>query len=101
MQPVPTTSQEALAIFRDPASEDWERDHAAMMVTGLDEAVPDLVATAFDANISEALQQRVGECLAITWKRQGILHNADISGFTPAAREEIPFQRGEGPPFRG
>jgi hypothetical protein len=101
MQPVPKTSAEALAVFRDPNSEDWERDYAALMITSLDEALPDLVATARDATVGEALQQRAAQCLAIAWADRGILMTADISGFTPSARQEILFQRGEGPPFRG
>jgi hypothetical protein len=101
MQPVPQTAEEALFLFRDPASEDWERDYAAMMIKDLDEALPDLVATARDAKVSEALQQRAAECLAIAWNNRGILMTADISGFTPVARQEILFHRGEGPPFRG
>ena len=101
MQPVPQSAEEALAIFRDPASEDWERDYAAMMITQLDEALPDLVATARDPDASEALQQRAAECLAFAWRDRGILKSADITGFTPAALQEILFQRGEGPPFRG
>jgi hypothetical protein len=101
MQPVPQNAVEALAVFRDPVSEDWERDYAAMMITGLDEALPDLIATARDANVSAALQQRAAECLAFAWRDRGILKSADISGFTPVALQEILFQRGEGPPFRG
>ena len=101
MQPVPETAAEALAIFRDPASEDWERDYAAIMLSDYDEALPDLIATARDDSVSEALQQRVAECLAIAWRRRGVLETAEISGFTPMARQEILFHRGEGPPYRG
>lgn len=48
VQDVPQTPMEALRIFRNPESEDWERDYAAMMITSLEEALPDLVATARD-----------------------------------------------------
>ena len=101
MQPVPTSPEEALAIYRDPASEDWERDYAAAMITDLDEALPDLVALARNSDADEMLQQRAATCLANAWQDRGILMTADISGFAPAARQEILFQRGEGPPFRG
>lgn len=101
MQPVPATPMEALKVFRSPDSEDWERDYAALMITSLDEALPDLVATARDATVSEALQQRAAECLAIAWADRGTLMTADIAGFTPTARQEILFHRGKGPPFRG
>jgi hypothetical protein len=101
MQSIPQTAEEALAVFRDPVSEDWERDYAAMMITQLDEAIPDLVATARNPDVSEALQQRAAECLAAAWRNRGILKSTDISGFTPTALQEILFQRGEGPPFRG
>ena len=101
VQDVPQTPMEALRIFRNPESEDWERDYAAMMITSLDEALPDLVATARDPSASEALQQRAAECLAGAWRDRGLLMTADISGFTPIARQEILFHRGEGPPFRG
>ena len=101
MQPIPKTPLEALAIFRDPGSEDWERDYAAMLITQLDEALPDLIAVARDPEASQMLQQRAAECLANAWRDRGILMTADISGFTPCARQEILFQRGEGPPFRG
>ena len=101
MQPIPVTPAEALEVFRNPDSEDWERDYAAIMIISLDEALPDLVATARDARVSEALQQRAAECLAVAWRNRGKLMTADISGFTPAARQEILFHRGLGPPFRG
>jgi len=101
MQPIPETPMEALGVFRNPDSEDWERDYAAMMITSLDEALPDLVATARDVTASEALQQRAAECLAVAWRNRGMLMTADISGFAPAARQEILFHRGMGEPFRG
>ena len=101
MQPVPMTAQEALAIFRDRQSENWERDHAAMMIGGLDEALPDLIAVARDPEEDESLQQRAAECLANAWRDRGMLDTADIAGFTPVARQEILFQRGEAPPARG
>ena len=72
-----------------------------MMITSLEEALPDLVTTACDATASEALQQRAAECLAVAWRNRGTLMTADTSGFTPAARQEILFHRGMGPPFRG
>ena len=101
MQPVPHSPEEALAIFRDPASEDWERDYAARMIGVLDEALPDLAAMARDSEADEMLQQRAAECLANAWRDRGVLMTAAIEGFTPVARQEILFQRGEGPPFRG
>jgi len=101
MQPVPRTPDEALAIFRDPASEDWERDYAAAMITDLDEALPDLIAVARNADEDEMLQQRAATSLANAWRDRGTLMTADISSFTPVALQEILFQRGEGSPFRG
>jgi hypothetical protein len=97
MHPVPKTASEALAIFRDPTSKDWERDYAAMMITSLDEALPDLLAMARDSTASQALQQRAAECLAVAWRSRGLLMSADISGFTPVARQEMLFHRREGP----
>ena len=61
MQPMPETSMEALEEFRNPDSEDWKRDYAGMMSTSLEDALPDLVATASDPTVSEALQQRAAE----------------------------------------
>ena len=98
MKPVPETPMEALVIFCSPDAEDWERDYAAMMITSLDEALPHLAAMARDPNASTALQQRVAECLANAWRDRGMLFTADVEGFTPVARKEILFQRGEGPP---
>ncbi len=92
---------EALAIFRDPSSEDWERDYAAGMIGSLDEALDDLVAMAQAATAGEMLQQRAAEALSFAWLDRGIFETADISGFTPAALQEILFRRGEGSPFRG
>ena len=100
MHHVPKSAMEALAIYRDPASEDWERDYAAMMIGDLEEGRAALLATAQDGNASEMLQQRAAECLAQSWRNQGVLMTADVSGFTPVALQEILFQRGEGPPFR-
>ena len=96
MQPVPKTPQEALAIFRDPASEDWERDYAAMMIGALDEALPELAAVARNANESPMLQQRAAECLAGAWRDRGMLTVGDTAGFTPVALEEIALHRGAG-----
>lgn len=101
MFPVPKTPMEALEIFRSPIAEDWERDYAALMIGSLDEALPELEAMARDATASEMLQQRAAEVLSFAWRDRGILSTADISGFTPAARQEILFRRGEGPPFPG
>ena len=101
MHPVPKTPLEALAIFRSPESEEWERDYAAGMITSLDEALPDLVAVACDPSVSAGLQQRVAEVLSFAWRDRGTLWTTDISGFTPMARQEILFRRGEGPPFQG
>lgn len=101
MQPVPKTPQEALEIFRSPESEEWERDYAAGMIISLDEALPDLIAVARDPSASAVLQQRVAEALSFAWRDRGILSTADISDFTPMARQEILFRRGEGPPFQG
>jgi hypothetical protein len=47
------------------------------------------------------LQQRVAEALSFAWRDRGVLWTADISDFTPMARQEILFRRGEGPPFQG
>ena len=101
MQPIPQTPHEALAIFRDPASEDWERDYAARMMIDLDEALVDLLAAARNPDEDGMIQQRAAECLSYAWRDRGILMTADISGFTPAAMQEILWQRGEGPPYRG
>lgn len=101
MQDVPQMPMAALCIFRNPESEDWEREYAAMMITSLDEALPDLIAMARDPTVSEALQQRAAECLAEAWRDRGLLMTADISRFTPAARQEILFHRSEGRPSRG
>ena len=96
MQPVPNDAAEALAIFRDPASEDWERDYAAMMIVDLDEALPDLAAVARNPNESEMLQQRAAGCLANAWRDRGMLMTGDTTGFTPIALEEIGRHRGAG-----
>jgi hypothetical protein len=101
MQPVPKTPEEALKVFRSAASEDWERDYAALMIGALDEALPDLVATACDPTVSEMLQQRAAEILASAWRDRGMLMTADISGFTPTALEEILSHRAHGSPSRG
>lgn len=101
MHPVPNTPMEALAIFRSPDSEEWERDYAAGMIISLDEALPDLIAVACDPAASAGLQQRVAEALSFAWRDRGILWTADISAFTLVARQEILFRRGEGPPFQG
>ena len=101
MDRIPQTPLEALAVFRNPATDDWARDHAALMIHSLDEALPDLIALARDATASEMLQQRAGEVLGGAWRDRGILMIADITGFTPIARQEILFHRGEGPPFGG
>ena len=100
MHQVPKSAMEALAIYRDPTSEDWERDYAAMMIGDLEEGRAALLATARDRNASEMLQQRAAGCLANAWRDQGVLMTADVSGFAPAALREILFQRGEGPPQR-
>ena len=94
MQPVPKTPLEALGIFRDPNSEDWERDYAALMIGSLDEALPDLVALARDPTASQMLQQRAAEALGGAWRDRGMLMTADISDFTPVARQEILLHRG-------
>jgi len=101
MRPVPTSPQEALTILRDPDSEEWERDYAMQMASVLDAATADIVAIARDPDEPEALQQRAAATLGFVWREQGILMSADISGFAPAALQEIQFQRGEGAPFRG
>lgn len=95
MQSVPKTPLEALKIFRDPNSEDWERDYAALMIGSLDEALPDLVALARDPTASEMLQQRAAEALGGAWRDRGMLMTADISEFTPTARQEILLHRGQ------
>lgn len=101
MQPVPTTASEALAIYLDPVSEDWERDYAAKLIGSLDAGREALLATARDPNEDGMLQQRAAECLSWVWREEGTLMTADISGFTPTALQEIRFQRDEGPPYRG
>ncbi len=101
MQPFPKTAIDALAIYLDPASEDWERDYSAKMIGGLEGGREALLATARDPQADGMLQQRAAECLSYVWRDEGVLMTADISGFTPSALQEILFQRGEGPPFRG
>jgi hypothetical protein len=101
MHPVPTNARDALATYIDPTSEDWERDYAAIMIGELEEGREALIATARDDKADAMLQQRAAECLSHAWRDLGVLMSADISGFTPVAFEEILFQRGEGPPFRG
>ena len=96
MQPVPTTPEEALEVFRSPDSEDWERDYAALMIGTLDEALPDLVAMACDPTVSEMLQQRAAEVLAGAWRDRGMLMTSDTSGFTPIALAEIRSHRAQG-----
>ncbi len=100
MQPHPKTPMDALTIYLDPASEDWERDYAARMIGELEEGRRALLATARDPRADGMLQQRAAECLSYVWRKQGLLMTADISGFTPSALQEILFQRGEGPPYR-
>ena len=99
--PVPRTPLEALEIFRNPDADDWERDYAALMIHSLDEALPELVKVARDPGASEMLQQRAAEVLGGAWRDRGVLMTADITGFTPIARQEILFHRGEGPPYPG
>lgn len=101
MQPVPTNARDALAIYVDPNSEDWERDYASLLIGELEEGREALLATARDDNANGMLQQRAAECLSHAWHDLGVLMSADISGFSPFALREILFQRGEGPPFRG
>lgn len=100
MQPIPMNAREALAIYTDPNSEDWERDYAAKMIAELEEGREALLATARDDNADGMLQQRAAECLSHAWRDLGVLMSADVSGFTTTALQEILFQRGEGPPFR-
>lgn len=101
MHPIPKTASEALAIYRDPKSEEWERDYAAKLIGDLEEGREALLATARDPNEGGMLQQRAAECLSYAWRDQGVLMTADISDFAPSALQEILFQRGEGPPYRG
>ena len=101
MQPIPTSPQEALTILRDPNSEEWQRDYAMRMASVLEEATADIVAIARNPDEPEALQQRAAETLGFVWREQDILTSADISGFAPAALQEILFQRRQGEPFRG
>ena len=101
MQPLPKTAVDALAIYLDPVSEDWERDYSAKMIWGLEAGREALLATARDQQADGMLQQRAAECLSYAWRNQGVLMTADISGFTPVALQEIRFHRGEGPPYRG
>ena len=94
MHPVPKSAAEALRIYRDPTSEDWERDYAATLIAELPEGREALLATARDKSASEMLQQRAAESLANAWRDQGLLMTADVSGFTPVAMREVLFQRG-------
>jgi hypothetical protein len=96
MQPVPKNAAEALAVFLDPASEDWERDYAAMMIGELDEGRSALAALARNGDESEMLQQRAAESLAGAWADRGMLMEGDTTGFTPVALEEIAKHRGSG-----
>jgi hypothetical protein len=102
MNPVPKTPLEALEVFLSPDAEEWERDYAAIIVSRDDdvlaEALPYFEAIARDPNVDENLQQTVAGCLAVAWRNRGTLMTADVSGYAPAARREILFQRGEGPP---
>ncbi len=101
MQPIPKTPKEALGVFRNPDSEDWERDYAALMISTLDEALPDLIAMACDPTVNEMLQQRAAEALGGAWRDRGMLMTADITGFTPTALEEILSHRAQGSHCRG
>ncbi len=100
MHEIPKTAADALAIYRDRNAEDWERDYAATMIAGLDEGRALLFATACNPQEDEMLQQRAATCLAHAWADSGELMSADISGFTPVAREEMEFQRGGPAPGR-
>ena len=100
MQPIPQTAAEALAIYMDPVSEDWERDYAAKMIGSLEAGRKALLATARDPNEDGMLQRRAAEVLCWVWRDQGTLMTADISGFTPAALRDILIQRREGPSYR-
>lgn len=101
MQPVPNSAVEALAIYLDPISEDWERDYAAKLIGELEAGREALLATARDPKEDGMLQQRAAECLSWIWRNEGTLMTADISGFTPIALQEMLLQRGEGKGFRG
>lgn len=100
MHSVPKSAAEALAIYLDPASEEWERDYAALMIGELEEGRAALLATARDSSENEMLQQRAAEALSFAWRDLGVLMTADVSGFTPSALQEIRFRRGEGPPSK-
>lgn len=50
MQPVPETPEDALAIYLDERSEDWERDYAARMIGSLKEGRAALLSTARNAD---------------------------------------------------
>ena len=93
---VPETPEDALAIYRDERSEDWERDYAARMIGSLEEGRAALLSTARNADEDEMLQQRAAEVLAWAWRDTGTLMTEDITGFTPAAREEIELHRRQG-----
>lgn len=60
--------------------------------------VPKSPAAARDPNTEEVLQQTLAGCLAAAWRSSGTLMTVDVSGYAPAARRELLFQRGEGPP---
>lgn len=100
MQPVPNSADEALAIYLDPTSDDWERDYAAKLIGELEAGRTALLATARNPNEDGMLQQRAAECLSWIWRDEGTLMTEDISGFTPIAFQEILFQRGQGEGFR-
>lgn len=89
MHRVPRSPIEALAIYRDPGAEDWERDYAATMIAGLAEGRVLLLETARNPDEDGMLQQRAASCLGNHWWDRDELMTADISGFTPVALDEI------------
>lgn len=97
----PKTPQDALDLFNTPDATEWDRYHSAPMMHSLDEALPELERVARDQSASEMLQQKAAEVLGGAWRDRGILMTADITGFTPIARQEILFHRGEGAPYPG
>lgn len=96
MQPIPNSPEEALRIFLDENSEDWERDLAARGIGSLEAGREALIATARNPTEDEMLQQRAAEVLAWYWRGEGTLQTADVTGFTTTALEEIELHRRDG-----
>ena len=96
MQPIPNSPEEALRIFLDKDSEDWERDLAARGIGAFEAGRVALLATARNPTEDEMLQRRAAEVLAWYWRDEGTLQTADLTGFTTSALEEIELHRRDG-----